>query len=88
MGKPVDVPRDALAEVAPKMDCPAVVAMLRDELGLSYVTDRTVKSATYARKLRRHLIGGRVRYSRADVLAWIESTRDAEYLDRRNEAAS
>ena len=88
MGKPIEASRDALAEVAPKMDRAAVVTMLRDELGLTYVTERTVMTATYARKLRRHLIGGRVRYSRADVLAWIESTRDAEYLDRRNEAAS
>lgn len=83
-----DQATDTLAQIAPKMDRAAVVTMMQEELGLTYVTERTVMTATYSRKLRRHLIGNRVRYSRGDVLAWIESTRDAEYLDRRNEAAS
>jgi hypothetical protein len=71
----------------PNLDRAAVVARLH-ELGLTFVTERTITTATYARKLRRHLVAGKTRYSLADVMAWLESTREAEYLDRRNVEAS
>lgn len=71
----------------PNMDRTAVVAYCH-ELGLDFVTGRTIDTATRTRRLARHLVVNRARWSKADVLAWLESTRDEEYLDRRNGAAS